>query len=40
MAALRVVLPKKPEGAPPQFDVVQVGGTRVVGGCTFVVKQV
>ena len=40
MAALRVVLPKKPEGAPPQFDVVQVSGTRVVGGCTFIVKQV
>jgi hypothetical protein len=39
IAALRVVLPKKPKGAPPQFDVVQVSGTRVVGGCTFIVKE-
>jgi hypothetical protein len=39
VAALRLVLPKKLDGAPPQFDVVQMTGTRVVGGCTFVVKR-
>lgn len=37
VAALRLVLPKKADGARAQFDVVQMAGARVVGGCTFVV---
>lgn len=39
VAALRLMLPKKLDGAPPQFDVVQMAGQRVVGGCTFVVRR-
>lgn len=38
--ALKVVLTKKLDGAPPQFDVVQMAGTRVVGGCTFMMRRV
>jgi hypothetical protein len=37
VAALRLVLPKRADGARAQFDVVQMAGARVVGGCTFVV---
>jgi hypothetical protein len=39
MVALKVVLPpRKPRrGDRPQFDVVQLQGGRVVGGCTVVV---
>lgn len=35
VAALRLALPKQLEGGPPQFDVVQMAGTRVVGGYTI-----
>lgn len=35
VAALRLVLPKQVEGIPPQVDVVQMAGTRVVGGYTI-----
>jgi hypothetical protein len=37
VAALRLVLPNREDGARAQFDVVQMAGARVVGGCTFVV---
>lgn len=39
VAALKLVLPKKPDGAPSQFDVVQMARTCVVGGCTFMVRR-
>jgi hypothetical protein len=36
IAALALVVPPpKPREAPPRFDVVQMAGQRVVGGCTF-----
>lgn len=39
VVVLRLVLPRKLNGPPPQFDVVQMAGQRVVGGCTFVVRR-
>ncbi|MBI2358489.1 MAG: hypothetical protein HYV04_06220 [Deltaproteobacteria bacterium] len=39
VVAMRLVLPKKLDGAPPQFDMVQMAGQRVLGGCTFVVRR-
>ena len=39
VAALRLRNPKKiPRGAPPQFDIVQMEGNRVVGGVTVQVR--
>lgn len=35
---LHVVLPEKPQGRPPRFDLVQMDGRRVIGGSTFVVR--
>jgi hypothetical protein len=37
VAALRLVLPRREDGGRAQFDLVQMAGARVVGGCTFVV---
>ncbi len=39
VAVLRLVLPKKRNGTRAQFDVVQMAGARVVGGCTFAAED-
>ena len=39
VAVLLVQLPAPPKGRLPRFDIVQVDGRRVIGGCTFVVRE-
>jgi hypothetical protein len=39
LMAVKVVVPAKKRGEPPpQFDLVQMEGTRVIGGCTVIVR--
>jgi hypothetical protein len=40
LAAVKLSLPARSEDAPPaRFDVVQMAGERVMGGCTFEVRS-
>jgi hypothetical protein len=39
VVAIHLVVPRKRDGPEPRFDVVQLAGARVLGGCTFVVGR-
>jgi hypothetical protein len=39
VVAIRLVAPKKLDGPASRFDIVQMAGTRVLGGCTFVIRR-